>query len=107
MKKILALAVLALLLTTTGCNVTQKVTNEMGIPSKVSYLEFCNGGVWHTFGGEGLGPVKVETRTEFQSRATGADISFYKYYVKDPKDGQVYVFIDSESLSIMYQEYSE
>jgi hypothetical protein len=82
-----------------GCAFETTVDESIGIPRRVSEIQFWNGGglIFEASGGVG-----VLTKIDTNEKILGKSISFYRYEVT--VNGQKTIIVDSEALAIVYKE---
>lgn len=82
-----------------GCAFETTVAESVGIPRRVSEIQFWNGGglIFEASGGVG-----VLTKIDTNEKILGKSISFYRYEVT--VNGKKTIIVDSEALAIVYRE---
>jgi hypothetical protein len=80
-----------------GCAFKTRVPGGIGVPSRVSHIEFWNGGACIGAYDDAAVVIKIDTA----EKLFGRDISFYRYEVT--AGGVTDVIIDSEALAIKYR----
>ena len=105
MKKIILSLVLLVSLTVGAFAYTEgKTLKDVGIPYKVSYIEFWNGGAKIAEYDNATVEIIIQTNESYLSfTKDGNKVQFYIYKITD-KWGNVEKIIDSEALAIKYKE---
>ena len=105
MKKIILSLVLLFSLTVGAFAYTEgKTLRDVGIPYKVSHIEFWNGGSKIAEYDDATVEIIVQTNESYFSfTKDGNNIQFYIYKITD-KWGKVEKIIDSEALAIKFKE---
>jgi hypothetical protein len=84
----------ALVALITGCSYKTRVPDGIGIPYRVSHIEFWNGGT--CIGA--YDSASVSTKIDTAEKLFGDSISFYRYEIT--VEGATDVIVDSEALAI-------
>lgn len=105
MKKIILSLILLISLTVSAFAYTEgKKLKDVGIPYKVSHIEFWNGGSKIAEYNDATVEIIVQTNESYFSfTKDGNQIQFYIYKITD-KWGKVVKIIDSEALAILFTE---
>lgn len=105
MKKIILSLVLLFSLTAGAFAYTEgKTLRDVGIPYRVSHIEFWNGGAKMAEYDDATVEIIVQTsESYFSFTKDGNKIQFYIYKITD-KWGNVEKIIDSEALAIKFKE---
>ena len=105
MKKIILSLVLLFSLTVGAFAYTEgKTLKDVGIPYRVSHIEFWNGGSKIAEYDDATVEIIVQTNESYFSfTKDGNNIQFYIYKITD-KWGKVEKIIDSEALAIKFKE---
>jgi hypothetical protein len=98
MMKRLSVLIVVLALISMSCAIKTKVDESIGIPHRVSHIEFWNGAAKILEGDN----AQVFTVIDTNTKLVGANISFYRYEVTI--NGVKTIVVDSEALSIVYRE---
>ena len=105
MKKIILSLILLISLTVSAFAYTEgKKLKDVGIPYKVSHIEFWNGGSKIAEYDNATVEIIVQTNESYFSfTSDGNKVQFYIYKITD-KYGKVEKIIDSEALAIKFTE---